>query len=65
LIVVAIQLSFMLGAAFGGLLLDHISVAATSMGGAVLLIFASLVVGSGDCVRPRELEISYAAERAT
>jgi len=31
LIVAAIQLSIMLGAAFGGLLLDHVSIAATLM----------------------------------
>ena len=47
LMVAAIQLSIMLGAAFGGLLLDHISVAATFMGGAVLLVLASLTVGNG------------------
>jgi predicted MFS family arabinose efflux permease len=43
LIVAAIQLAIMLGA-----LLDHLSIAATFIGGAVLLISASLVVGNGE-----------------
>src|SRR5216117_135523 len=47
LMVAAIRLSIMLGAAFGGLLLDHISVAATFIGGTVLLVLASLIVGNG------------------
>ena len=47
LMIAAIQLSIMLGAAFGGLLLDYISVAATFIGGAVLLVLASLIVGNG------------------
>lgn len=47
LMVAAIQLAIMLGAAFGGLLLDHISIAATLIGGAALLALASLTVGSG------------------
>jgi predicted MFS family arabinose efflux permease len=37
----------MLGASFGGLLLDHISIVATFIGGAALLILGSAVVGSG------------------
>jgi predicted MFS family arabinose efflux permease len=48
LIVGTIQLSIMLGAAFGGLLLDHISIAATLIGGTILLTLASLIVGNGD-----------------
>jgi len=48
LIVAAIQLAIMLGGAFGGALLDHLSIAATFIGGAVLLISASLVVGNGE-----------------
>lgn len=48
LIVAAIQLSIMLGAALGGLLLDHMSIAATLFGGTVLLFLASLIVGNGD-----------------
>jgi predicted MFS family arabinose efflux permease len=47
----------MLGAALGGLLLDHFSIAATMVGGAALLILASLTVGTGSRVKARaELE---------
>ena len=52
LMIGAIQLSIMMGGALGGLLLDHISVAATFMGGSVLLIFASLAVGTGRRIQP-------------
>ena len=45
LMVAGIQLAIMLGAAFGGLLLDHFSVAATFLGGAALLVLASIAVG--------------------
>jgi predicted MFS family arabinose efflux permease len=48
LMVAAIQLSIMSGAALGGLLLDHLSIAATLLGGTALLVLASLVVGNGD-----------------
>jgi predicted MFS family arabinose efflux permease len=48
LIVAAIQLSIMLGAAFGGVLLDHISIAATLIAGTALLALGSLTVGSGE-----------------
>lgn len=54
LIVAAIQLSIMLGAAFGGLLLDHISIAATLLGGTALLVFASLIIGNGDRVKSQQ-----------
>jgi predicted MFS family arabinose efflux permease len=54
LIVAAIQLSIMLGAAFGGLLLDHVSIAATFIGGAILLALASLIIGDGDRIKPLE-----------
>ena len=47
LMVAAIQLAIMLGAAFGGLLLDHVSLTATWIGGSGLLLFASLAVGTG------------------
>lgn len=47
LMVAAIQLAIMLGAAFGGLLLDHVSIAATFFGGAALLVLASFAVGRG------------------
>lgn len=52
LIVGAIQLSILLCAAFGGLLLDHISIAATLIGGTVLLTLTSLVVGNSDRIKP-------------
>ena len=58
LIVGAIQLSIMLGAALGGLLLDHISVAATFLGGTVLLALASLAVGDGKRLRSRNADRS-------
>jgi predicted MFS family arabinose efflux permease len=48
LMVAAIQLAIMLGAALGGLILDRISIAATFIAGAVLLVFASLIIGKGD-----------------
>jgi predicted MFS family arabinose efflux permease len=54
LMVASIQLSIMLGATFGGLLLDHLSVAATFIGGAVLLVVASLIVGNGRRVTAEE-----------
>lgn len=47
LLVAAIQLSIMLGGALGGLLLDHASVTATFIGGAVLLCVGALLVGNG------------------
>lgn len=47
LMVAAIQLSIMLGGALGGLLLDHVSIAATLIGGAALLIVASLIAATG------------------
>jgi predicted MFS family arabinose efflux permease len=55
LMVGAIQLSIMLGAAFGGLLLDHISVAATLIGGTILLVLASLTIGGGKRIQARVL----------
>ena len=45
--VAAIQLAIMAGAAFGGLLLDHVSLAAVWVGGAGLLLLATLAVGGG------------------
>lgn len=47
LMVAAIQLAIMLGAAFGGMLLDRISIAAALIGGSCLLVLAALTVGSG------------------
>jgi predicted MFS family arabinose efflux permease len=54
LLVGAIQLSIMLGGALGGFLLDHISVAATFIGGTVLLVLASFTIGRGHRIRPIE-----------
>jgi predicted MFS family arabinose efflux permease len=51
LMVAAIQLSIMLGGALGGLLLDHLSIAATLIGGAALLVLASITVGNGDRIK--------------
>lgn len=53
LMVAAIQLSILLGAAFGGVLLDRVSIAATLIGGAVLLVLASLIIGNGDRIKPQ------------
>lgn len=50
LMVACIQLSIMLGGAFGGLLLDHISVIASFTGGIILLVISSLVIGRGNRV---------------
>ena len=52
LLVGSIQLAIMLGATFGGLLLDHFSIAATLVGGTALLVAASLIVGSGKRLKP-------------
>ena len=54
LMVAAIQLAIMLGGAFGGLLLDRVSITATMVGGAALLIVASLSVGNGRRMAPRD-----------
>ena len=51
LLVGAIQLAIMLGATFGGLLLDRFSVAATFGGGTTLLVAAALIVGGGGRLR--------------
>ncbi|MDB5897591.1 MAG: rane protein major facilitator superfamily [Ramlibacter sp.] len=51
LLVAAIQLAIMLGAAFGGMLLDHVSISATFVGGTALLVLGSLAVGSGGRLR--------------
>jgi predicted MFS family arabinose efflux permease len=55
LMVAAVQLAIMLGAALGGLLLDHFSVAATFVGGAALLLLGSVAVGSGRRLRPEAI----------
>jgi predicted MFS family arabinose efflux permease len=41
-----------LGAGFGGLLLDHFSIAVTMLGGGALLILGALVVGNGRRLQP-------------
>lgn len=50
LMVACIQLSIMLGGAFGGVLLDRISVIASFTGGIILLVISSLVIGRGNRV---------------
>lgn len=47
LMVAAIQLAIMSGAAFGGFLLDHFSIAATFVGGSALLVLGALAAGGG------------------
>ena len=54
--IAAIQLSIMLGGAFGGYLLDSLSVGATFIGGAILLFAAALVVGTGERIRPLNVD---------
>ena len=52
LLVAAIQLSIMTGAEFGGTLLDHFSTTATFVGGAMILLLACVIVGSGKRIHP-------------
>jgi predicted MFS family arabinose efflux permease len=59
LMVAAIQLSLMAGAAIGGLLLDHVSIAATLIAGAALLAMSALVVGGGERVRPAGRHVKH------
>ncbi len=47
LMVASIQLAIMLGGAFGGQLLDHLSASAPLIGGAALLISSTIVIGNG------------------
>lgn len=53
LLVAAIQLAIMLGAALGGVLLDHLSIMATLLGGAAMLAASSIIVGNGGRLKPR------------
>jgi predicted MFS family arabinose efflux permease len=53
LLVAAIQLAIMLGAALGGLLLDHLSIMATLIGGAAMLALSALIVGDGGRLKKR------------
>jgi predicted MFS family arabinose efflux permease len=52
LLVAAIQLAILLGGALGGALLDHLSIHATFLGGAVLLLLGAALVGRGYRVMP-------------
>jgi predicted MFS family arabinose efflux permease len=52
LMVASIQLSIMVGAELGGILLDHYSIGATFLSGAALLVLSAIVVGSGKRLRP-------------
>lgn len=54
LMVAAIQLSIMVGAEFGGILLDHVSIAATLVGGTALLVLSAVIVGNGTRLQPRK-----------
>jgi predicted MFS family arabinose efflux permease len=56
LMVAVIQLAIMLGAALGGWLLDHGSISATFVGGAVFLSCAAAIVKNGE--RPRSVVIA-------
>lgn len=51
LLVAAIQLSIMVGGALGGLLLDHVSITATFIGAAALLVLGAAIVGNGNRLR--------------
>ena len=53
LLVAAIQLAIMLGAALGGALLDHLSIMATLIGGAAMLALSALIVGDGARLKQR------------
>jgi len=53
LMVASIQLSIMVGAEVGGVLLDHYSAGVAFIGGAVLLVLSAIVIGSGKRLRPR------------
>ncbi|WP_153112094.1 MFS transporter [Propionivibrio limicola] len=56
LIVAAIQLAILLGGVLGGALLDYASIDATFLGGAALLVSASLLVGDGSRIMPKEIQ---------
>jgi predicted MFS family arabinose efflux permease len=58
LMVAAIQLAIMLGGALGGFLLDRMSIAATFIGGAAMLVAASFVLGDGERIRSRKARTS-------
>lgn len=52
LIIAVIQLAILIGGTLGGVLLDHLSIGATFIGGAILLLLAALIVGNGSRVMP-------------
>lgn len=51
LVIAAIQLAILMGAAIGGSLLDHVGITATFVASACLLALATLLVGSGKALR--------------
>jgi predicted MFS family arabinose efflux permease len=53
LMIAAIQLAIMLGATLGGWLLDQFSISAAFLGGAALLVLATLAIGRGSRLQPR------------
>ncbi len=64
LLIAAIQLEIMAGAALGGLLLDHISVAATFIGGTILLLLASVTIAYSRRTKPAPADLSGSMRRA-
>jgi predicted MFS family arabinose efflux permease len=56
LLVAAIQLAIMIGAALGGVLLDHLSIMATLIGGAAMLGMSAIIVGNGGRLKAPEAE---------
>lgn len=52
LMVAAIQLAIMLGAALGGIVVDHVSVAATFLAATAVLVLAAMIIGGGRRLRP-------------
>jgi predicted MFS family arabinose efflux permease len=52
LMIAAIQLAIMLGATLGGWLLDQFSISAAFLGGAALLVLATLAIGRGTRLQP-------------
>ena len=53
LLVGSIQLAIMSGGAFGGYLLDRVSITGTLVGGSLLLLLSAAVVGDGKRLRPK------------
>ena len=57
LMVAAIQLAIMLGAAFGGVLLDHVSISATFLGGTALLVIGAATMAYSQRAQPAALDL--------